>query len=279
MGWIFFKSKYEKMKLVDREDLERDPVVRFQHSHYIPLALFLGFVLPAIIGSTWGDAKGAFVWAGLVARLAVWHCTFLVNSLAHWDGLQPYSDEDTSRGSLILAILTCGEGSHNFHHAFPHDFRSGPSLVSWDPSKWVILLLHRLGLVTGLRSAREEDLKEALEYMKHKALHGVPPLDQEEANEQAIEWTIDDAIDYVLQSNGRCLVSIAGWAVDITRYLGEHPGGSTLLRSYSLQVEPVGRKYEWKDATWAFEGGLNNHSRAAIKRMKEFRLAKLTTAL
>lgn len=77
----------------------------------------------------------------------VWHCTFLVNSsvfslrflhftsdlssrMAHWDGLQPYSDEDTSRGNLVsprhthfdrplillqlLALLTSGEGSHNF---------------------------------------------------------------------------------------------------------------------------------------------------------------------
>ncbi|KAF9261648.1 hypothetical protein L218DRAFT_869440 [Marasmius fiardii PR-910] len=279
MGWIFFKPKYEKMKLVDREDLERDPVVQFQHRHYIPLALFFGFVLPTAIGSIWGETKGAYVWAGLVTRLVVWHCTFLVNSLAHWDGLQPYSDEDTSRGNLILALLTCGEGSHNFH-AFPHDYRSGPSPISWDPSKWIILLLHRFGLVTGLRKAREEDMKEALGYMSHKAAHGVPPPNEEEEFcEKPLEWTIDDAIDYVLQSNGRCLVLVAGWAVDLTRYLGEHPGGSTLLRSYSLHVEPDGRKYQWEDATWAFEGGLNNHSRAAIKRMKEFRLAKLTTAL
>lgn len=52
MGWIFFKPKYERMELVDREDLDSDPgkvvpscgdyvaqdgyaaVVRFQHKHY-----------------------------------------------------------------------------------------------------------------------------------------------------------------------------------------------------------------------------------------------------
>lgn len=55
-------------------------------------------------------------------------------SLAHWDGLQPYSDEDTSRGNLVgdldlikvaisklsqvLALLTGGEGNHNFVSAF-----------------------------------------------------------------------------------------------------------------------------------------------------------------
>ncbi|KAK1223610.1 hypothetical protein PQX77_013507 [Marasmius sp. AFHP31] len=263
MGWIFFKPKYEKLDLVDREDLEKDPVVRFQHEHYVPLALFFGFVLPTVIGWLWGDAMGAYVWAGLVARVAVWHCTFLVNSLAHWDGLQPYSDEDTSRGNL---------------HAFPHDFRSGPSLLSWDPSKWIILALHRLGLANGLRRARDEDMKEALGYMHHKTVHGVPPLEEQEAEKQATEWTIDEAIDYAFKQPGsrrRSLILVAGWVLDVTRYLGEHPGGSSLLRSYSLQVESNSGTYQWKDATWAFEGGLNNHSRAAVRRMKEFRVARL----
>ncbi|ESK86954.1 acyl- desaturase [Moniliophthora roreri MCA 2997] len=274
VGWIFFKPTYEKMELVDRQDLDNDPVVRFQHKNYIPLALFFGLVLPSLVGILWGDPVGACVWGGLVARVAVWHCTFLVNSLAHWDGLQPYSDENTSRGNLLLAILTSGEGSHNFHHAFPHDYRSGPSLTSWDPSKWIILLLHRLGLITGLRRAREADMKEALVYMSHKAAHGVPPKEDED---QALsEWTIDDAIDHLQSNPSRCLVSISGYVVDITGYLGEHPGGSMLLRRYSLQLEVGAERYKWPDATWAFEGGLNNHSRAATRRMKEFRLARLS---
>ncbi|KAL0071122.1 hypothetical protein AAF712_001680 [Marasmius tenuissimus] len=231
MGWIFFKPKYEKLDLVDREDLEKDPVVRFQHEHYVPLALFFGFVLPTVIGWLWGDAMGAYVWAGLVAR-----------------------------------------------HAFPHDFRSGPSRLSWDPSKWIILALHRLGLANGLRRARDEDMKEALGYMHHKTVHGVPPLEEQEEEKQATEWTIDKAIEYAFEqpdSRRRSLILVAGWVLDVTRYLGEHPGGSSLLRSYSLQVESNGETYQWKDATWAFEGGLNNHSRAAVRRMKEFRVARL----
>jgi len=31
---------------------------------------------------------------------------------------------------------------------------------------------------------------------------------------------------------------------------------------------------QWPDATWAFDGGLNNHSRAAVRSMKELRLAR-----
>ena len=63
----------------------------------VPIALFFGLVAPALIGLGWGDITGAFVWAGLVARVIseylrrisqlcpsysnlAWHCTFLVNS-------------------------------------------------------------------------------------------------------------------------------------------------------------------------------------------------------
>ena len=34
MGWIFWKPNYQRMELVDREDLDNDPIVRFQHKFY-----------------------------------------------------------------------------------------------------------------------------------------------------------------------------------------------------------------------------------------------------
>ncbi|KAJ7070728.1 hypothetical protein C8F01DRAFT_1313861 [Mycena amicta] len=274
MGWIFYKPTYERMELVDREDLDSDPVVRFQHKHYVPLALFFGFVLPTLLGTLWGDASGAYVWGGLVARLLCWHCTFLVNSLAHWDGLQPYSDEDTSRGNFILALLTGGEGSHNFH-SFPHDWRSGPQPWNYDPSKWIIAVLHHFGLVTGLRTARDKDLKEALEYMRHKK-HGIPLQEEEEAW-TGETWDISRAYEYIQSRQGSCVVVIDDYFVDVSSYLAEHPGGATILRRYAVTVRP---QEDLKDATWAFDGGYNNHSRSARRRMmREFRVAKINRVL
>ncbi|KAJ4488495.1 hypothetical protein J3R30DRAFT_3436177 [Lentinula aciculospora] len=284
MGWIFFKPTYTRMELVDREDLDRDPVVRFQHKYYIPLALFFGFAVPPLIGALWNDALGAFVWAGLVSRLAVWHCTFFVNSLAHWDGLQPFSDENTSRGNLLLAILTSGEGNHNFvreHHAFPHDYRSGPWITMWDPSKWVILLLHRFGYVSGLRQARKVDYEEALAYMDHKRLHDIPPFhDKRDGSSKLADgcqyWTIEATISYVKEHPNQCVVLLNGWVVNVTAYLSEHPGGASLLRRYAIHSEDNDADdRKWRDASWAFDGGLNNHSRAAVKRMKELVVAKI----
>jgi stearoyl-CoA desaturase (delta-9 desaturase) len=123
MGWIFFKPRYERMALVDKEDLENDPVVAFQHKYYVPIAVLVGFILPPCLGYFWGDGFGAFIWGGLVARVlstsisatsvdymwtsgfAVWHCVFAVNSLAHWHGLQPFTDEDTSKGNLVGILI------------------------------------------------------------------------------------------------------------------------------------------------------------------------------
>ncbi|KAF8971683.1 hypothetical protein BDZ97DRAFT_2024637 [Flammula alnicola] len=270
MGWIFYKPTYERMDLIERDDLESDPVVRIQHKYYVPSALFFGFVCPTLLGSLWHDALGGFVWGGLLARLCIWHCTFLVNSLAHWDGLQPYSDEDTSRGNLVLALLTGGEGNHNFH-SFPHDFRSGPSLIDWDPSKWIILGLQKLGLASSLRRAREEDLVEAVRHMQKKEALGI--VEPEDNSWDGEVWNLGRVKEYAEAKAGRCIVLIDGFVVDATQYLGEHPAGSNILRTYSIRLQ--NDIETWHKADWAFNGGMNNHSRAARRQMRELRVAKL----
>lgn len=49
-----------------------------------------------------------------------------------------------------------------------------------------------------------------------------------------------------------------------------------LLRNYSLRPSSADSK-AWRDATWAFDGGLNNHSRAAKRRMRDLRIAQVTS--
>lgn len=53
------------------------------------------------------------------------------------------------------------------------------------------------------------------------------------------------------------------------------PGGAGILRRYSVRLDMKDQNNELaRDATWAFNGGLNNHSRAAKRRVCELRLAK-----
>lgn len=104
-------------------------------------------------------------------------------------------------------------------HAFPHDFRSGPSSVDWDPSKWIILALYKLGLVTSLRRARNGDLKEAIEYMRRKETLGVVDVEADTWNGEV--WNTGQVKEYV-EKLGKCVVIIDGFVVDVTSYLGDH---------------------------------------------------------
>ncbi|KNZ60028.1 hypothetical protein VP01_1624g4 [Puccinia sorghi] len=148
MGWIFRKPKYEKLKLIDQTDLNQDPVVRFQHKHYVPLSIFMGFILPYLLSGyvlncNRQSSLDGLIWAGFVARILIWHFTFLINSFAHYYGERSFDLDISARSNFLLAVFTGGEANHNYHHVFPKDYRNGPDSLDWDPSKWIIYLLHR----------------------------------------------------------------------------------------------------------------------------------------
>ncbi|HVO33629.1 MAG TPA: fatty acid desaturase [Elusimicrobiota bacterium] len=144
MGWIFYQTPKDRdFTMVG--DLMRDRLVRWQHRHHVAIALGVGFAIPAAIGCAIGRPVGMLLWAGLIRVVFVHHMTFFINSLAHMYGTQPYSRSDTSRDSWWLALLTNGEGYHNFHHRFPSDYRNGIRWYQWDPTKWLIAGLHWMG--------------------------------------------------------------------------------------------------------------------------------------
>jgi stearoyl-CoA desaturase (delta-9 desaturase) len=108
-------------------------------------------------------------------------------------------------------------------HAFPHDYRSGPSFLDWDPSKWIVFVLHSLGFVTALRRAREGDVREAAVYMHHKYHHSTS-FDGEECESEwdGEVWSVQDVEHFVKAKRGRCVILLHGFVVDVTTYLGEH---------------------------------------------------------
>ena len=103
------------------------------------------FILPTCLGALWGDALGGYLYGGFVSRIILWHTTWFINSLAHSWGEQEFSAENTSRGNHIIALLTMGEGHHNYHHEFPRDYRNGILAIDYDPTKWLIIALSYFG--------------------------------------------------------------------------------------------------------------------------------------
>jgi stearoyl-CoA desaturase (delta-9 desaturase) len=155
IGWVVCKGDRGRRESTVR-DLEADPLVRFQDKHYIVLAAIFGVGLPTLIGMAWGDALGAFLVAGWLRLCIQWHVTFSINSFAHLIGRQPYGKLGSARDSFIVAMLTMGEGYHNFHHRFQTDYRNGIRWFDFDPTKWWVFSASRVGLAKDLRRVPPE---------------------------------------------------------------------------------------------------------------------------
>lgn len=238
-------------------------MVTWQERYYILLSLCSCFVLPTLVaGFGWGNWHGGFFWAGLVRLVISWHCTFTVNSLAHWMGTQPFSRKITARDSLFVGIIAVGEGYHNFHHQFPFDYRNGVYWYDFDPTKWAIWLLAKAGLAGGLTTATRRAIDQCrLQNQLEEKEKGDGCLDDPDsaAGEMVsvIQWD-----EYVQQAErGRLLIAIAGSVYDITGFLNKHPGGERLLR-----------KACGKDATAMFHGGQFDHSPAASNLLSTMRV-------
>lgn len=153
IGWILFKTNPQP-PLDNVADLRKDRLVMWQARWDKWIAVLVGLFLPTVLGylwSGWSGALGGFLVVGALRVFLVQQCTFFINSLCHTVGRQPYSTRCSARDSTMMAFLTFGEGYHNFHHEFQHDYRNGVKRWCFDPTKWAIWLLEKCGLVSNLR--------------------------------------------------------------------------------------------------------------------------------
>lgn len=168
MGWLFDKTSTDPNPKA--ADLEKDPMIVFQHRYYEPLAFIVGFGFPALVGWMLGDVWGGLIIAGSLRIALTQQSTFFVNSLSHTFGKQTYSDEITARDNFIVAVLTHGEGYHNFHHRFQTDYRNGVRWYHWDPTKWTIQMTAALGMAKNLRRISNPEILKARLHMEEKHL-------------------------------------------------------------------------------------------------------------
>ena len=147
----------------------------WQHRYIHLLAIMIGMGLPAVIGGIWDGwdgALGGLLLGGVAKTVVLQHCTFFINSACHTVGRQPYSTKCSARDSFLMALFTFGEGYHNYHHEFQHDYRNGVMPWQWDPTKWIIWTLSKFKLITGLRRVPAETIAAAKERSRHEAETG-----------------------------------------------------------------------------------------------------------
>lgn len=157
MGWLLTLDT-SKRDFKNVKDLHNDPLVRFQHRFFVPLAILMGFIFPMAIASLWGDPWGGLLMAGAL-RVAFNHqVTFCINSVCHIFGKTNYSTEISARDNWITALFTYGEGYHNYHHKFMFDYRNGIHFYHFDPAKWLIRSLAFVGLASHLKMASKKQI-------------------------------------------------------------------------------------------------------------------------
>lgn len=168
IGWMLRDYPTGKIDFSNVPDLQRDPIIAWQHKHYAPLAIAMNLAPPLLLGVVTGDIWGYLLLAGFFRLVVNHHVTFFINSLAHIWGKQPYTDENTARDNFWLALVTYGEGYHNFHHIFQTDYRNGVRWWQFDPTKWLINVAHWCGLARDLKREPDFKIQKALLDMQFK---------------------------------------------------------------------------------------------------------------
>ncbi|KAJ9319535.1 hypothetical protein DTO271D3_304 [Paecilomyces variotii] len=263
LGWMIMKQNPKSIGRADITDLNKDPIVIWQHRNYIKAVLFMGLIFPTLVcGISWGDWVGGFIYAGILRATFVQQATFCVNSLAHWLGDQPFDDRNSPRDHVITALVTLGEGYHNFHHEFPSDYRNAIEWWQYDPTKWAIWTWKQLDLAYDLKQFKQNEIEKGRLQQEQKKL---------DARRSKLDWgtpisqlpiiTWDDFQTESAKADGRALVVIAGVVHDVADFIEEHPGGKAFISS------AIG-----KDATATFNGGVYQHSNAAHNLLSTMRV-------
>lgn len=153
--WTMYKSNASKnISHVTLKKLGRNKLLLWQYKYYWQLAVFTNIVVPSLLGymicGTATKALGAFIFAG-IGRAIQQQMTFCVNSVCHIIGSKKYVNS-TACDIWWLAVFLLGENWHNFHHAFPSDYRNGHKWYHLDIHKWIIYLLSKANLAWDLNT-------------------------------------------------------------------------------------------------------------------------------
>jgi len=156
-GWLLYNhpipDNIVRRRLTDR-NTEIGQVVYAVDRRAI-LWVTLSFLIPTLLGyvymPSWRGAVLGLLWGGLVRMCFVQHTTWIVNSVCHMWGTQPFTTKDFSRDNELAAIVTLGEGYHNGHHKKPWLACHG-LLRPWrDATYQFIRLLEKVGLAWDVR--------------------------------------------------------------------------------------------------------------------------------
>ncbi|PVV04792.1 hypothetical protein BB560_000701 [Smittium megazygosporum] len=265
LGWMLIKKDRRQLGYADTSDLKSNKIVRWQHNYYPLLVLIFAIIVPTLVcGLGWGDWRGGFFYASVTKVVVLHHATFCVNSLAHTIGVSTYDDSQTAKDSVITAVVTLGEGYHNFHHEFPGDYRNAIRFYQYDPTKWFIRLMSYFGLAYDLKTFPKNEIEKGFIEMRLKELYKKQAkLDYGIALEKLPTYTPQE-FNTQVQGYKKQWMVIDNVVYDVSSFVEDHPGGKPIISS------GIG-----KDMTNAFTGGVYKHHRAAHNLLAQLRVGTI----
>ncbi|MDR0296826.1 MAG: fatty acid desaturase [Rickettsia sp.] len=157
IGWMIIDGSYKSIDRITMVKLGKNKLLRWQLKYYWRISIFMNTIMPALIGyligGTLTSAYAGFLFIG-IGRALQQHATFSVNSLCHFVGSKKYY-KGTAGDIWWMALFLLGENWHNFHHAFPSDYRNGVKWYHFDVHKWIIYMMSKLGLAWNLEVTPE----------------------------------------------------------------------------------------------------------------------------
>jgi stearoyl-CoA desaturase (delta-9 desaturase) len=104
---------------------------RFIHDHYFAIQFAL-YALCFIINPYLAVILLA------IPMTITFHGAASIGVLTHTWGYRIAETTDKSTNNWLAAIMSGGEGWHNYHHAHPSDHRNGYRWWELDPPAWII---------------------------------------------------------------------------------------------------------------------------------------------
>jgi len=196
-GWMLEKPQKIDPKVV--ADLMSNKLITFQHKYYPILMLLCNALVFVSVGYAFQDYLGAFVLACWTRIFLLHHCTWFINSLAHTWGSREFSKEQSAVNNFVIALLTFGEGYHNYHHVFANDYRNGIRWYHFDPTKWLIWGLSKLGLTHGLKRTDQMLVMKTM-VLEHKSILSERLSNYLSDKKLELEKQVQDLSDRLLMS-------------------------------------------------------------------------------
>ena len=135
------------------KDFAKYPELRWLNRYHVVPGVVLAVACFLFMG--WQG----LVWGFFISTVLLYHGTFVINSLCHMFGRVRYKTTDTSRNSLLLALITLGEGWHNNHHHYATSTNMGFFWWEIDVSYYTLKVLSFFGLVWDIKKPPQRVLE------------------------------------------------------------------------------------------------------------------------